>query len=382
MEVLAVIVVLSILSIIVFPNVVDIINSSKENLYQSQLRELETVAKNFSLEHKELLDKNHLNDSYISLENLKKSKYLEQTKISNPKNGEEMNGCMKISYNNENNQYVYQYLDIDCENDSTISGYIIVYNNNTFSIKQSNVVISAYDKIIEDSNNISNFGLYDIGDYYVFRGDEPHNYVRLGTGGDVYRIVSLNKENKTIKLIKITPESSPYSANNSNIFITSSIAEYLLNFITNGTLSNYSSKVVDSGKWLNGTVDLSVKMTYEVLRSVEATSTVSNKLGLINVSDYVMASLNDTCSTDITNSGCKIDNYLYKLFGTSSVWTMDNSDGGKVITIESGNIIDHTLNSSTDSSYRIYPVVILKKGVTIKSGDGSSSATSQAYIIE
>ena len=57
MEVLAVIVVLSILSIIVFPNVVDIINSSKENLYQSQLRELETVAKNFSLEHKELLDK-------------------------------------------------------------------------------------------------------------------------------------------------------------------------------------------------------------------------------------------------------------------------------------------------------------------------------------
>lgn len=382
MEVLAVIVVLSILSIIIFPNVVDIINSSKENLYQSQLRELETVAKNFSLEHKELLDKNHLNDSYISLENLKKSKYLEQTKISNPKNGEEMNGCMKISYNNENNQYVYQYLDIDCENDSTISGYIIVYNNNTFSIKQSNVVISAYDKIIEDSNNISNFGLYDIGGDYVFRGDEPHNYVRLGTGGDVYRIVSLNKENKTIKLIKTTPESSPYSANNSNIFITSSIAEYLLNFITNGTLSNYSSKVVDSGKWLNGSVDLSVKMTYEVLRSVEATSTVSNKLGLINVSDYVMASLNDTCSIDITNSGCKIGNYLYKLFGTSSVWTMDSSDGGKVITIESGNIIDHTLNSSTDSSYRIYPVVILKKGVTIKSGDGSSSATSQAYIIE
>lgn len=388
MELLAVIVILSILSIIVFPNVVSIINNSKENLYQSQLRELETITKNFSLEHKELLDKNHLNDTYISLESLKKSKYLEQTKISNPKTGNEMTGCMKISYNHENNQYVYQYLDIVCENDSTISGYVILYNNGFIKEEKGTIIKSAYDVIIENNKDkiytIGNTsdGLYDVGDEYIFRGTSPYNYARLGNGGDLYRIISLNKENKTIKLIKVIPESSSYSTNNSNSFITSSVAEYLLNFITNGNLSSYSNKVVDSGKWLNGILDLSIKnMTYEVLKSTEATATVSNKLGLINISDYVIASLDTSCSKNITSTSCKNSNYLYNdLFKGKSLWTMNNSTSNNVITLEDGVINDHSLNSTIDSSYGIYPVVILKKGVTIKSGDGSS--LSQAYIIE
>lgn len=60
-ELLAVIVILSVISMLVFPNVIKIINQSKENLYQSQLRDIENVAKNFSIEHPELLDANRIN---------------------------------------------------------------------------------------------------------------------------------------------------------------------------------------------------------------------------------------------------------------------------------------------------------------------------------
>ena len=384
MEVLAVIVILSILSMIVFPSIVKTINRSKENLYQSQLRELEIVAKNFSLENKELLDKNYLNDAYISLEDLKKSKYLEQTKISNPKNGDEMNGCMKISYNHENNQYNFEYIDSDCKNDSTLSGYIISYNNGFTKEEREPIIKSVYEELLEINKdkiyivgNTSD-GLYDIGDEYIFRGKNVSNFAKIGS--DIYRIISLNKNDKTIKLIKVTPQSTAYSTNNSNEFTTSSVSEYLLNFITSGNLSNFSSKIVESSKWKNGVINIVDGISYDNLKILESSFFISNKLGIINVSDYVIASLSNDCFNNVMSTKCIDNNYLYDMFKSSNVWTMDNSETGKVITIESGTITNHTLNSSSDSSYGIYPVVMLKKSVAIKSGDGSSS--SKAYVIE
>lgn len=384
MELLSVIIILSILSLIIFPNVVKIINKSKENLYQSQLRDLEIVTKSFTLENKNMMDKNYLNNIYVPLSTLKKSKYLEDGTIKNPKNGKEMNGCMKISYNYETNQYNYEYIDSDCTKDTSLSGYIITYENELVK-KEVNPITSAYDKILENYSKIISIiggtvdGLYDIDDEYIFRGNNPNNYVKLGSGGETYRIISLDKNDKTIKLIKVSPESSSYSKNNSNEFTTSSISEYLLNFITQGNLNKYSSKVIESNKWKNGIIDINTTMNYQVLKSVEATSSVANRLGLINVSDYAISSLDNTCINDIINPSCKNNNYLYNLFTSSSVWTMDNSTPGKIITIENGVVTNHTLNSSTDSSYRIYPVVILKRSVTIKSGTGTSSSP---YIIE
>ena len=383
-ELLSVIIILSILSLIIFPNVVKIINKSKENLYQSQLRDLEIVTKSFTLENKNMMDKNYLNNIYVPLSTLKKSKYLEDGTIKNPKNGKEMNGCMKISYNYETNQYNYEYIDSDCTKDTSLSGYIITYENELVK-KEVNPITSAYDKILENYSKIISIiggtvdGLYDIDDEYIFRGNNPNNYVKLGNGGETYRIISLDKNDKTIKLIKVSPESSSYSKNNSNEFTTSSISEYLLNFITQGNLNKYSSKVIESNKWKNGIIDINTTMNYQVLKSVEATSSVANRLGLINVSDYVISSLDNTCINDIINPSCKNNNYLYNLFTSSSVWTMDNSTSGKIITIENGVVTNHTLNSSTDSSYRIYPIVILKRSVTIKSGIGTSSSP---YIIE
>ena len=129
----------------------------------------------------------------------------------------------------------------------------------------------------------------------------------------------------------------------------------------------------------NGIIDLSESMSYEVLKSVEATSTVSNKVGLIQVSDYIVSSLDSTCLANIASSNCKNSNYMATLFGKNAVWTMDNSSSGKVITIENNIITNHTLNTTSDITYRIYPVFYLKRSASISSGNGTSSSP---YIIK
>ena len=393
-ELLAVIVILSVISMLVFPNVIKIINQSKENLYQSQLRDIENVAKNFSIEHPELLDANRINATYVTLDALKQSGYLEVDKINNPKNGQEMNGCIKIQYNESNNQYNYNYEEINCSNDATLKGYIITYQNglNKANAKnkllyedERNIVLSAYEKVLSDYNNLISIvggttdGLYDIDDEYIFRGLNPNNYVKLGTGGDSYRIISMNKKDKTIKLIKVTPESSAYSSNNSNSFIESSVATYLLNLITSGSAKDFSNIIVDGIKWKNGILDVNTSVDYNVLKSIEATSTLSNKMGVVQISDYVIASLDDTCYSNILSTTCTTNNYLATLFGSNYVWTMDGSTSGNVITIENGVITNHTLDATTDITYRIYPVMYLKRSVSIKSGNGTSSSP---YVIE
>lgn len=383
-ELLAVVVILSVISMLVFPNVIKIINQSKKNLYQTQIRDLENVAKNFSMEHSDLLDVNRINATYVTLDALKQSGYLEVDKINNPKTSQEMNGCVKIEYNESTQQYNYNYEEITCSEDQTLQGYIITYQNG-LQKEERNVSLSAYEKILSDYNGLISSlggvtdGLYDIDDEYIFRGSNPNNYVKLGSVGDSYRIISMNKKDKSIKLIKVTPESSVYSTDNSNAFIESSISTYLLNFITSESMKEFYSKIVDGTKWKNGILDVNTSIDYPVLKSVEATSSLSNKMGLIQVSDYIIASLDDTCYNDVMSTTCQANNYLATLFGSSSVWTMGESTNGYVITIENGTITNHLLDDTTDSTYRIYPTFYLKRSVSIVSGTGTSTSP---YIIE
>lgn len=383
-ELLAVLVILAVISMLVFPNVVKIIANSKEKLYQSQMRDIESVGKNFAMEHPELLDSNHINATYVTMDALKYAGYLEVDKINNPKTGEEMNGCVKIDYNEVNNQYHYNYEESDCSTDTTLQGYIITYQNG-LQKKEQNTLLSAYETILKNYENLISIiggttdGLYEIDDEYIFRGTNPNNYIKLGTNADSYRIVSLNKKDKTIKLVKVTPESSAYSSNNYNSFLDSSVASYLLSLVTSGNAKDVSDKIVDGTKWKNGMLDLNESMSYEVLKSVEATSTVLNKMGLIQVSDYVISSLDSTCLNNVMSSNCKNSNYMATLFGANAVWTMDSSTSGKVITIENGVITNHTLNAATDITYRIYPTFYLKRSASISSGTGTSSSP---YIIK
>ena len=89
-ELLAVIAVLAIISTIATTIVIKYIDSSKSNLLQVQKNEIVQAAKDWSLKNTDKLDKYHLNNTYISIDTLKETGFLENKKIINPVTKKEM----------------------------------------------------------------------------------------------------------------------------------------------------------------------------------------------------------------------------------------------------------------------------------------------------
>ena len=104
-ELLAVIIIISITSMIIFPNITRVINDSKIDLYNSQITDIQLATEKWASEHLELLDDTHSNDIYISLQALRFSGYLEPDEIKNPKDKSTMNGCIRVRYNLDNKKY-------------------------------------------------------------------------------------------------------------------------------------------------------------------------------------------------------------------------------------------------------------------------------------
>lgn len=107
-EVLGVIILLGILSVIVVPVVSDNIKKSKIKAYDKQVNTILTTAKEWAAANTDALNGNYF---LIKVETLKKSGLLENKQIINPVTNEEMQGCAKVNYNEEFNQYEYEYLD-------------------------------------------------------------------------------------------------------------------------------------------------------------------------------------------------------------------------------------------------------------------------------
>lgn len=109
-ELLGVIVILGVIAIIVTPIVTGTLNESKEKAYNKQISIVENAAKKWGTENIDLLpDMDSEESQIISLDTLINSGQLQDASIKNPKTGEELEGCIVISYNSEYNQYEYKY---------------------------------------------------------------------------------------------------------------------------------------------------------------------------------------------------------------------------------------------------------------------------------
>ena len=111
-ELLAVITILGVIALIVFPAVNKAIKNSKEKSYNQQVESILNSAENWTLENMSSLS--DTNDNYITIGELQQSGYLEAKRVINPITDEEMNGCIVIKYDTNYNQYTYQYKDESC----------------------------------------------------------------------------------------------------------------------------------------------------------------------------------------------------------------------------------------------------------------------------
>ena len=109
-ELMAVIIILAVISLIVFPTMVKTISKAKEDLYQNQIETLEKASKDWSVKNTEKLPEEDNSDMcYIKIGTLSLEGFIENKEVENPETGEPMTGCVLVRYNTTYNQYEFTY---------------------------------------------------------------------------------------------------------------------------------------------------------------------------------------------------------------------------------------------------------------------------------
>lgn len=103
-ELLAVIVILAVILTIAVPNMFKIIDKSKQDSYDNQVKMITDAAKKYVVSNNVTIDAE--NGSYITVAHLVSAGFFEETP-KNPKTKEDMAGCVKIS--DSEGSYTYEY---------------------------------------------------------------------------------------------------------------------------------------------------------------------------------------------------------------------------------------------------------------------------------
>lgn len=108
-ELLAVLSILAILTVMIVPIITDTLNKSADKAYDDQINSLISAAKKWGASNTNLLSVNE--EVSLSFITLFDEGYIKQKKVINPITEEELEGCIKISYDQEYSQYKYEYTD-------------------------------------------------------------------------------------------------------------------------------------------------------------------------------------------------------------------------------------------------------------------------------
>lgn len=150
-ELLGVIILLGVLSMIAVPVVRDLIKSSKKELYEEQIKQIEQGLKNWAHDNIFLLpDDNGV--ITLSLGQLAQSGHVNY-KIENPKNNKCFSTESELTITKYNNSYVYEVKDVistDCDNLENLptiklNGNIVEYLNVEETYNEIGVSAKSYD---------------------------------------------------------------------------------------------------------------------------------------------------------------------------------------------------------------------------------------------
>ena len=386
-ELLAVVVIIGITYLIIFPSVTSFIDKSKEKSYNIQVDLIEKASKKWVVDNTdELLKKDpyHLNNINLTLTTLKKEGYLQDMFIENPKNKKIMTGCVVVSYQSNKNQYEYTYEDgkdtyskkdtkenkraeemAGCNNKK---GYIYTYlsNNNTLEKtggnKNSEGEDITLDKIFTDTLiSKTDSGLVNLGNEYFFQGLTPTNYVKIDGYDTIWNVLSINTSDKTIKLVAsaktINSNFLASSSFNANSYESSSDLKTTLE----SKITELSSNIIKNDVNFNvgGITDIS--KGYDIISSEESNNIFTGKIGIITASEYLKTK-NENGNTYLSPTSV-------------TVWTMNFSNNNHVIINTDGNLSTASIDANSRS---VYPTIVINANVIKKSGTGTST---DPYVI-
>ena len=201
-------------------------------------------------------------------------------------------------------------------------------------------------------SNISKDNIYDDGEDTFTTGQYPNNYVWYS--GKLWRAVSVNNEEKTVKLVTQWPISAISYDNDSSAFEGSYMEEWLNDTSEDGFLGNlrdYQSFIVTDAKWNASTMTDASKPSNEE----DGGTIVEDAVGLLNYYEYT-TSYNETHITrGYLNNGTT--SFLITPYNLSNLYYIYNN--GFVAAL------------SSLGKRGVRPSINLKANIKIVDGDGS-----------
>jgi len=113
-ELLAVLVILALIALIITPLVGNMIKESGEKVTAEQEKTIIRAAQKWALANSNSLSIVDGAVYNLSLQDLKNSAYYDDTSVINPSTGNEMNGCIVITYRASSQDYKYEYKEATC----------------------------------------------------------------------------------------------------------------------------------------------------------------------------------------------------------------------------------------------------------------------------
>ena len=104
------------LTVFTLPKVMNVLDKSKDELYETQVTMIEKAAKNYYVKNTNELPTDDKDARFLSIKDLVSSNFLESADIHDPRTDEIMGGCVITKPNGKD--YSYEYVEKDCSNAS------------------------------------------------------------------------------------------------------------------------------------------------------------------------------------------------------------------------------------------------------------------------
>lgn len=289
---------------------------NKRFSYEQMERQMVSSAKDYATSKKVLIKKDSFK-KVIKVSTLIENEYIKELKKYN-KRYETCDGNITITYNGK--KFLYTPF-LDC--------------GKTYKTKYLN------DEIKKSKLNDNKDGLYPIEDYYIYRGENPNNYIRFAD--ELWRIVKI-ENNGIIKIIQMDTEfeetlfddrynvtcpEDDFNCSGISNFEVSRLKDTMLKIFNEGfktdgfqfVLSNFEKSVITYQNLCIAPVSKNLKIEDGY---PECTMQTQNKypFDFIKLNETIMSSLDSGC-TSIKDMQCTNYNYMSK---NVHYWTIVSSD--------------------------------------------------------
>lgn len=330
--------------------------TSKVDTYAQMEENLKAAAEKYANENTKILPKDEKEQTKVNTDTLINSKYIKELNSIEDETVK-CSGYVLINKNGDNYKYT-PYLKCGKYYETTS---LVDY------IKKNVPIVN------------SDGGLYKYGEKYVYRGENPNNYLKIEK--NIYRVVELNKDD-LLKLVFVARnDDDDYSYDDYDDYTWddrynietddfSGINDYSKSRIKDKLTGLYKSQFFnDIEKSFIKSYDICIGKKYINDTSIDGVAECSTKypdqkIDLLNIYEYMRASIDPNCNRSDTAS-CSNYNYLSGICSVTLNAVADN-------TYQIYGVCNGVANiSEANDSFSINPVIYIDKNALYAGGDGS-----------